>query len=431
MQSRSFSRFVPHFNITDPTKTLSSIYKSVKPIHIACKIVGLEPFSFAEDKEGNLSVEHSKHDFIYHLFFNSLFTILGGYTTAAFFMDQENNTKTSISRNKFVILITIMILLMFLITSANYFMRMKLSSSLVAFSKIDNVLLRFDMKINYEALRKDNLGLMILMFSSITVRSIILILLINLDVLQSLTIIIAFTVKALTKYQFISFVRQLNIRFMRVNDGLQEIFNRNTNNKIILNQLDQWDDLSDQLFIMCRIHYKLCHWLRILNKAFGLQQLTSIAVSVFNILFQAYYLYYVLSGREKKTVISIVSPLIWTLDELMEIQFLVSACAETSDNANTTPSILHEMRNLHYNADLEDNVQSYSLQMLHQKIQFSAMGYFVIDYTLSYSIIGAVTTYLVIFIQFDQGQKIKSEKVGNTSHKSTATYMTPASGVVV
>lgn len=63
----------------------------------------------------------------------------------------------------------------------------------------------------------------------------------------------------------------------------------------------------------------------------------------------------------------------------------------------------------------------YSLQMLHQKVEFSVVGFFVLDYTLIYSvsikvyllslfalyffqILGAVTTYLVIFIQFDQSQ---------------------------
>ncbi|KAJ9599140.1 hypothetical protein L9F63_010408, partial [Diploptera punctata] len=45
-------------------------------------------------------------------------------------------------------------------------------------------------------------------------------------------------------------------------------------------------------------------------------------------------------------------------------------------------------------------LQLFSLQLLHRKVQFTACGFFPLDFTLLYSIIGAVTTYLVILIQF-------------------------------
>ncbi|KAK9732372.1 7tm Chemosensory receptor [Popillia japonica] len=80
---------------------------------------------------------------------------------------------------------------------------------------------------------------------------------------------------------------------------------------------------------------------------------------------------------------------------------------------NKIPMLLHEIRNnlmlLHeirnnlsvkYN-DVEKQIQMYSIQMLHQKLEFSALGFFVINYSLLYSIVSAVATYLVIVIQFD------------------------------
>ncbi|KAJ9600499.1 hypothetical protein L9F63_009269 [Diploptera punctata] len=45
-------------------------------------------------------------------------------------------------------------------------------------------------------------------------------------------------------------------------------------------------------------------------------------------------------------------------------------------------------------------MQQFSLQLLHRKVQFTACGFFPLDFTLLYSIVGAVTTYLVILIQF-------------------------------
>nr|XP_022913015.1 putative gustatory receptor 28a [Onthophagus taurus] len=73
-------------------------------------------------------------------------------------------------------------------------------------------------------------------------------------------------------------------------------------------------------------------------------------------------------------------------------------------NANLTPIIMHQLRNKIDSPLVARQILTYSLQMLHQKVRFSAAGFFPIDYTLMYSIGGAVFGYMVIFIQFDQKQ---------------------------
>jgi gustatory receptor len=50
-------------------------------------------------------------------------------------------------------------------------------------------------------------------------------------------------------------------------------------------------------------------------------------------------------------------------------------------------------------------LEQFSLQLLHQKIQFTAFGFFNLDFTLLYTIVAAITTYLVILIQFYNGEK--------------------------
>lgn len=45
-------------------------------------------------------------------------------------------------------------------------------------------------------------------------------------------------------------------------------------------------------------------------------------------------------------------------------------------------------------------IQQFSLQMIHQRIVFSANGFFDIDFTLLFTLAGACTTYLVILVQF-------------------------------
>ncbi|XP_023311733.1 putative gustatory receptor 28b [Anoplophora glabripennis] len=176
-------------------------------------------------------------------------------------------------------------------------------------------------------------------------------------------------------------------------------------------------EVTDRLYHLCRMHYKLCHLMRELNKTFAFQLLCSLAVSMGDVLFQSYYLYHLLfNSVPNVTTTMVLCPIAWLVDEMVEIFLLVRSCASTCESANTTPILLHEFRNELDNIEIESHIQMYSLQLLHQKIRVSALGFFYIDYSLIYSVVGAVTTYLVIFIQFDQQTSdIKLYPVGNCS----------------
>ncbi|KAJ9583546.1 hypothetical protein L9F63_022109, partial [Diploptera punctata] len=70
---------------------------------------------------------------------------------------------------------------------------------------------------------------------------------------------------------------------------------------------------------------------------------------------------------------------------------------------------MHNINNLVFQLEL------FSLQLLHQKIQFTACGFFPLDFTLLYSIVGAVTTYLVILVQFQLNVSSYEKNVRNTA----------------
>ncbi|XP_023717531.1 putative gustatory receptor 28a isoform X3 [Cryptotermes secundus] len=68
--------------------------------------------------------------------------------------------------------------------------------------------------------------------------------------------------------------------------------------------------------------------------------------------------------------------------------------------ANRTAVLVHKLLNKTKDPGLKEELQLFSLQLLHRKVHFTAFGFFPLDFTLLYSITGAVTTYLVILIQF-------------------------------
>lgn len=70
-----------------------------------------------------------------------------------------------------------------------------------------------------------------------------------------------------------------------------------------------------------------------------------------------------------------------------------------------TPLIVHKIEHDMNNEQQNLFLEQFSLQLLHQKIQFSAFGFFNLDFTLIYAIVAAITTYLVILIQFYISEK--------------------------
>ncbi|XP_021920102.1 putative gustatory receptor 28a isoform X3 [Zootermopsis nevadensis] len=85
---------------------------------------------------------------------------------------------------------------------------------------------------------------------------------------------------------------------------------------------------------------------------------------------------------------------------VLKLGGIVWACASTAREANRTAVLVHKLLSKTRDPGVKEELQLFSLQLLHRKVQFTACGFFPLDFTLLYSIIGAVTTYLVILIQF-------------------------------
>ncbi|XP_039282305.1 putative gustatory receptor 28b isoform X1 [Nilaparvata lugens] len=85
---------------------------------------------------------------------------------------------------------------------------------------------------------------------------------------------------------------------------------------------------------------------------------------------------------------------------LLQLVLIVFACVKTTEEASFTGILVHGLLNSDLQPRMRKELMIFSQQILHQKITFTAAGFFVIDFTLINNVIGAVTTYLVILIQF-------------------------------
>jgi hypothetical protein len=112
--------------------------------------------------------------------------------------------------------------------------------------------------------------------------------------------------------------------------------------------------------------------------------------------------------------------LVWGTINLTKLMALTASCHGATQRANHTAVILHRillMRPLH--PDVKAELQMFSQQLLHRKLQFSPCGLFPIDFTLLFSLAGAVTTYLIILLQHC-GQGIDDfMALCNTTYRTT------------
>ncbi|KAJ3655430.1 hypothetical protein Zmor_014562 [Zophobas morio] len=83
---------------------------------------------------------------------------------------------------------------------------------------------------------------------------------------------------------------------------------------------------------------------------------------------------------------------------------VVRMYTRTEKEANLAIRNVHQIWNKYYsNGDIDEkmrNLQLISLRMLNTKLHFTARNFFALDHTFFHMMIGAVTTYLVILIQF-------------------------------
>jgi hypothetical protein len=106
-----------------------------------------------------------------------------------------------------------------------------------------------------------------------------------------------------------------------------------------------------------------------------------------------------LNARLPWYILSLI--LVWGTINLTKLAAITASCQGASEKANRTTVLVHRLlllRPLH--PEVRRELQMFSQQMLHRKLEFIACGFFPIDFTLLYSMAGAVTTYFIILLQY-------------------------------
>ncbi|XP_053695110.1 gustatory receptor for bitter taste 66a-like [Sabethes cyaneus] len=193
------------------------------------------------------------------------------------------------------------------------------------------------------------------------------------------------------------------------------------------------EKLDKKMILICRTHDELCEIGKSINHMFSFQMLVSMAHGFMAITAQFYFLYCALSGQDV--------PVLFRSAQVPQIAVLmifyiaakcvicIYVCWKTKTESQRTGIYMHHLANMVDETHFYQIVNHLSLKLLNHQFTFSACGFFDLDMTTLYAITGAITSYLIILIQFNlaalqkSGNSTTSANVASTVAATVATYL--------
>ncbi|XP_069669417.1 putative gustatory receptor 28b [Periplaneta americana] len=163
-----------------------------------------------------------------------------------------------------------------------------------------------------------------------------------------------------------------------------------------------------QKFYKLRVlHFLLCDVASNIDQTYGFQILLDIATALINITTYLYFcLLYTLQLHSYENVIikfghMLSVHLLWLAMYVLKVVFINVSCDATGKEAALARILIQKILfSFDLDAEAVFQLEAFSKQLLFQKLSFSACGFFYLNRSVLCSIAGAVTTYLVILLQF-------------------------------
>ncbi|KAJ9599133.1 hypothetical protein L9F63_010401 [Diploptera punctata] len=189
--------------------------------------------------------------------------------------------------------------------------------------------------------------------------------------------------------------------------------------KHLTNHRDLVNSVSNKIVFIAKMHNLLCDVCDIYNSIFSLQALFVVLLCFVEFTLDIYIIITIVFDQiehNADTFNAFLSLFLESFWYIVHVGVLIISGECTANEANRTAVLVHKLLNKKRDSGsipaLRSNLQLFSLQLLHRKVQFTACGFFPLDFTLLYSIVGAISAYLVILIQF---QLTFSEKENNVT----------------
>ena len=220
--------------------------------------------------------------------------------------------------------------------------------------------------------------------------------------------------------QFVNLIILLRHRYAFLNKKLENYFEKqvfspssNSHNSFQISRSAVRDNL--RIAELQALHISLHEAAHIVSSCYGITLLLELAYlfvkliqDMYCTLVTAFNMDYVETRAGVGETVGIL--LCWVLVSLFKMVFIAISCQMTSNEANHTRALVHKLMAKGVSAT---SLRRFSHQLLHYELHFTTCGIVVLNSTMLHSLAGAVTTYLIILLQFQF--VVSSSSSSNTS----------------
>ncbi|SPP76762.1 gustatory receptor 68a [Drosophila guanche] len=172
------------------------------------------------------------------------------------------------------------------------------------------------------------------------------------------------------------------------------------------NDRENWRELSNLIEVFCKFRYITEN----LNCVAGVGLLFYFGFSFYTVTNQSYLAFSTLTAKQSADIADTMGlSCAWVLAETVTMAVICSSCDCLASEANTTSQILARVYGK--SKEFQNIIDKFLTKSIKQDVQFTAYGFFAIDNSTLFKIFSAVTTYLVILIQFKQLEDSNVEDV--------------------
>ncbi|XP_018394381.1 PREDICTED: putative gustatory receptor 23a [Cyphomyrmex costatus] len=216
--------------------------------------------------------------------------------------------------------------------------------------------------------------------------------------------------------------------FTKINDNLISMRTFIANNELRVSKLNYHNHQRNPFLIMelkdlKKQHLTIYDTIQILNIIFSLQLLATV-VMTFSLVTICIY-YYILASKYMHTstktnflegLLLHMLFILFMAYFFIKVLLIVWACETGKNQAQQISTSIHDVFNTTTDKKIKDELQLFSLQVLHCNNTFSAKG-FTMDAKLLAAIVSSITTYVMILFQFMYMSYSCQDKTANNTGK--------------
>jgi 7tm Chemosensory receptor len=165
------------------------------------------------------------------------------------------------------------------------------------------------------------------------------------------------------------------------------------------------------LDILRKQHAELSRLVDLLNECFGLLVILILIAAYVILSIQLYAFYKMTEGIEEKDFWLIMYTLLWVILHSFKVLLVLYPINDITDEQKCTGKLLFEINF----SDASSSLKTFSDQLLHDTKPPNALRIINLDLTIVGTMVGVLTTYLIILIQFDASSREQAKFVCNTT----------------